>query len=45
MLSSLARGRESRECVLVMGANRESAGPEKRAKKKRMRIHPFYCIL
>ena len=33
ILSSLARGRENRECVLVMGANRESAGLEKGQRK------------
>ena len=33
MLRSLARGRENRECVLVMGANRESAGLEKGQRK------------
>lgn len=33
MPRSLARGRGNRECVLVMGANRESAGTEKGKEK------------
>ena len=34
MPRSLARGRGKRKCVLVVDANMESAGTEKRAKKK-----------
>ena len=38
-----AQGRGNLKCVLEKIGKKESA--EKRAKKKRMRVHPFCCIL
>ena len=38
-----AQGRENMKCVLEKIGKEESA--EKRVKKKRMRAHPFCCIL
>ena len=38
-----AQGRENMKCMLEKNGKEE--GAEKRVKKKRMRVHPFCCIL
>ena len=45
MSRSLAQGRGNMGCVLDKTKNIKCVLGGKRAKKKRMRIHPFYCIL